>query len=474
MKLWDYQKEAIDFIRERKRVYLALDMGLGKTLTSLAAGVELSRKHILVIAEKNEIVNSQNFKREVEAHFPGWEYTSLRDGHIPPPPAGGGDQRYVCGINPDGLKKHDIRALQACFDFCIVDEATMAKNTSTARFKGIRKVCDAMEYLVLLSGTPMMNGAAELYAPLLLLNHPLAGDGSAKAREAFETVFAGGHRRKIKNTGMYWLDYAWWAKGANNVRELRWMIRGNFFFKSKEGSGLFKKKVRTVSYVPMGMEWLAEYTRAWDEYLVEAGKRDVDMDNVMELQRLIENGQLYQVNSKWKAREAVSDIALGRYGDRRVIVFTMYDETYEAIKRHLEAARVSYRTFEDISEWKAGKEQVLLGRLKAHGKGGNAAEASAVLMVDMDFVPANNLQAENRIDRPQQQRDMLIVYYITEGDDVIDAHVRNINQDKSRKIEEFMRPFDSTEEAEMPVRVNALMHKFPRPFKNLLSPSRVV
>ena len=43
-----------------------------------------------------------------------------------------------------------------------------------------------------------MNGAAELYHPLLLFGHPLAGDGSAKAREAFETIFAGGHRRKIK------------------------------------------------------------------------------------------------------------------------------------------------------------------------------------------------------------------------------------------------------------------------------------
>jgi hypothetical protein len=446
MELFKYQQEAVQFIGEKKRAYLALDMGMGKTLTSLAAAERFGKKNVMLIAEKNEIVNSQNFAREVQDYFyPRMEYVSLRDEEIPPLGDGRYETKFVCGINPDGLKKLDLETVHDSFDFNIVDEATMAKTTTTDRFKVVRKAMQQSEYLALLSGTPMMNGAAELYAPLLLLEHALVGDGTRKAREAFESIFAGGHRRKIRNTGLWYQDYAWWAKGANHVRELRYLISDQFFFKRKADTGIFKNKIRTVEQIPMSMEWLAEYGRAWDAYLEEAAKRDVDMNNVRELQALIENGQCYQVNSRWKAARAVNDIASGKFGDRRIVIFSMFIETDELIQTLLKRKGIRFRTFDEVKEWKAGDEPVLVGRIKAHGKGGNVPEASVCLMVDMDFVPSNNIQAENRIDRPEQTRDMKIVYYMAEGKDIVDEHVRQINQDKMRKIEEFMRPLTAEE-----------------------------
>jgi SNF2 family DNA or RNA helicase len=351
------------------------------------------------------------------------------------------------------------------FKKMIVDEAVFAKNTATARFKILRKICNEVEHLVLLSGTPLMNGAAELYAPLLLIGHPLAGDGTVKARMAFESIFAGGHRRKIRNTGVWFKDYVWWAKGANNTRELRYLLRDHFFFKRKEDTSVFKHRPnRQIIDVPMTIPWLAEYNQAWEDYLVKAKKRNVDMENVMELQALIENGQTYQVNSKWKARQVVDDIKNGVYGDQRIVVFSMFIETYTLIAALLAAQGISYRVFEDVREWKTGTEQVILGRIKAHGKGTNLSEASVALFVDMDFVPANNIQAENRIDRPEQTKPMTIRYYLTEGNDVVDAHVRNINKDKQRKIDEFMRPLTPEEIAGMPAQVEALIEKYRKHF----------
>lgn len=464
MELWDYQKEAVEFVRQNKKVYVALDMGMGKTVTALAAGAELAKKNILVIAEKNEIVNSQNFKREAE--LLGLTYTSLRDEEVPNEDARNG-LPLVCGINPDALVKHELDDIVEAFDFVIVDEATMAKTTTTTRFKRVRKVCQEMEYVVLLSGTPMMNGAAELFAPLLLLGHRLVGDGTKVAREAFETIFAGGHRRQIRNTGVWWQDYVWWAKGANNVRELRHLIADRFFFRRKDESSIFKKKVRSIERVPMSLPWLAEYQAAWEEYLVKAEKREVNMENVLELQKLIENGQLYQVNSKWKVRRVAQDISAGLYGNQRIIVFTMFVESFELLTAELTMRNIEYRTFDDVNEWKKGDEQVLIGRIKAHGKGGNVPEASVALFVDMDFVPANNIQAENRIDRPEQTRDMTVVYYMAEGEDVIDEHVRKINQDKTQKIENFMRPLTRAESEEMPAKVEELIAKYQKPFAKL-------
>lgn len=448
MNLYPYQQEAVDFIHERKRVYLALDMGMGKTITSLAAVGSAAKKNIMLVAEKNEIVNSQNFAREV-GHFDHLYYTSLRENPLPPVKEPF-QPRFVCGINPDGLAKHDPKEIAKCVDGMIMDEATMAKTTTTARFKRVHKIAKNVEYLTLLSGTPMMNGAAELYAPLLLLEHSMVAGKGAEGKKAFEAVFAGGHYRKIRNTGKWYQDYAWWAKGANHVRELRWLIRDKFFFKQKGETGVFKKKVRAVERVPMTLPWLGEYTQAWDRYYEQAKKRDVDLDNVNELRGLIENGQMYQVNSRWKADRVVKDIAVGKYGDRRIVIWSMFIETDELVQNYLSLMGIPFRTFDELAEWKAGDEQVLVGRIKAHGKGGNVPEASVALFVDMDFVPANNIQAENRIDRPEQKNEMLIVYYMTEGDDVIDTHVQNINKDKARKIEKFMTPLSTEEIEDMP------------------------
>ena len=480
MELFGYQKEAVGFIGETKTAYLALDMGMGKTLTALSAAAGLAKKNVLVIAEKNEIVNSENFKREVETHFPGrFQYYSLRDKETPP--IADYSPAYVCGINPDGLKKIDEDFLLKCFDFVIIDEATMAKTTTTDRFKVVYKICKKMPHVVLLSGTPMMNGAAELWAPLLLLDHPITGDKTAKDRMAFEKIFAGGgykQIRSIKNQDEeyvrkhWWMFYAWSAKGANRVRELRYILRDKFFIMQKGQTDVFKKKTRSTVMVPMSLEWLSEYTNAWDEYYDAFDpKRQEALDETMEdyagLRRIIENGKMYQVNSHWKAKRVAQDIVDGVYGDRRIVVFSMYIETDQIIQSELGRHGISWRTFEDVKEWKQGAEQVLIGRIKAHGKGGNAAEASVCLMVDMDFVPANNIQAENRIDRPEQKNDMDVVYYLTEGEDVVDHHVRAINKDKARKIDEFMRPFTDEELAEMPAKLVELRAKFPRECERL-------
>jgi SNF2 family DNA or RNA helicase len=443
--LWDYQKQAVEFVGEVSKGYLAMGLGTGKTITALSAGVQYSKKGgILVIAEKNEVVNSQNFMRESE-NFDGWNYYNLRDTMIG---NWGLNEKVICGINPDALDKVDIPALTILFDVLVVDESTMAKNTSTARFKAIKRVADVMSHVILLSGTPMMNGASELYAPLLLLGHPLAGEGRVKDREAFENIFCSVYTIPNRNAKVKWLKIRV-VKDAKYIRELRLLLEDQFYFLRKEEAGVFKKKNRRVKQIPMTVPWLIEYQQAWDEYMATLNVREFDTEkkkatflkNVKQLKNLIENGKVYQVNSKWKARQVVEDIKKGEYGDKRIVIFSLFIETDDYICELLTEACIKHRRFDDVREFKTGDEQVLVGRIKAHGKGGNVPEASVVIMVDMDFVPANNIQAENRIDRPEQKNEMDVVYYITEGEDVVDAHVREINREKNKAINEFMRPF---------------------------------
>lgn len=472
MKLWPYQQKAVELVHAKKKMYLALAPGMGKTLTSLAAALAVTER-VLVVAELNEVENSENFKKEVLNHFPGVEYFSLRKVKINKLPYRG---RYVAAVNPDMLKKFDLEDLALKFGALIVDEATMAKNAGSARFKFVHAVAHAMPYVILLSGTPMMNGAAEIYAPLLLLDHQISGlpdeKGTyAKAQQDFETIFAAGHKQRIRYSGNPFKDYIWVAKDARFVRELRYLINENFFVLRKEDTkGVFKKKLRRVEYASMSLEWLAEYNQAWNEYVGTLKGRFGDLtekqfakklSNITELQRLIENSKIAQINSQWKARRVVEDIKAGKYGDRRIVVFSTFIETDKLLADLLTQEGISFRTFEEINEWKANGERVLVGRIKAHGKGTNVPEASVALFVDMSWVPNENLQAECRIDRPEQTRNMEIVYYITENE-TVDEHIREINKKKQERITEFMRPFTSEEMTMLPSQLAELRSAFPK------------
>lgn len=473
LKYFDYQIEAREFVKKVKRGYVALDLGMGKTITSLAVAENLSNNHVLLVAEKNEIATNENFRKEVTTHFSDvFDYVNLRETKLEDIPS---DKKVVCGINPESMKVSGKEAKM--FDTAIVDEATIIKNTETKRFKKLHEAMESIENLVLLSGTPMMNGAAELYAPLVLMDHPMVAGKGKEGKKAYDMIFCGGQFRQMRKlpkgvlpekaryiAPYKFTHFQWWNKGTNNLRVLRYLVRDHFFIKSKEETKIFKKKTRRVEYVNMSMEWLAEYMQAWEDYKREAGKRltEKQMKNVKELRNLIENGQCYQVNSRWKAKRVAKDIADGKYGDRRIVVFSLYVETDEILQAELKRLGVSYRPFDELQEWKAGDEQVLAGRIRSHAKGGNAPEASVFISIDMDFVPANNIQAENRIDRPEQKNEMEIVYYLTEGDDVVDAHVRKINREKMRRIREFMRPLTEDEIIKMPQMLQALRVKYPK------------
>ena len=149
------------------------------------------------------------------------------------------------------------------------------------------------------------------------------------------------------------------------------------------------------------------------------------------------------------------------------MVFTMFIESDRILQEELSRLGVSFRTFDELKEWKGGDEQVLVGRIKSHSKGGNVPEASIVLFADMDFVPANNLQAENRIDRPEQTKDMTVRYYMVTEAGSIDRHVQKIVTDKMKKIDEFMRPFTDEERESMPGKIQALRAKFHKEFATL-------
>ena len=193
----DYQNRAVDFIKKNKRCILMIEMGLGKTTSSLTAFSDLLdgfvTERVLVIAPlrvANSVWAQECKKWEQLKHLSVSICTGTERQRI----AALSKTADVYTINRENvpwLVKHYAKKWP--FDAVIVDESTSFKSASSQRFKALRRVLPETEYMVLLTGTPSPNGLLDLWAQVYLVDfgQSLGRTMTAYKQRFFESDFMG-------------------------------------------------------------------------------------------------------------------------------------------------------------------------------------------------------------------------------------------------------------------------------------------
>nr|DAF50574.1 MAG TPA: Chromatin remodeling complex ATPase [Phage sp. ctqZP6] len=197
-KLYPFQKNVVDKFRSYKKFGLFLDMGLGKTPTSLALAevnncskvliVTINGKALEPVTEPGSWLNwasRSTFKFDFLNKFSEPDAFALTKS-LP--------QLFI--INYEGLFKHGKRStrssgivlnenitefLKACRreNVCvIIDESHKVKNLQSQQTKAINQIVNTLErttnsvHLYLCTGTPFTKGYIDLYSQLKLLGYP--------------------------------------------------------------------------------------------------------------------------------------------------------------------------------------------------------------------------------------------------------------------------------------------------------------
>ena len=162
--LHNYQIRALSFIKSKWRCGLFLDMGLGKTSTSLTAISDLIEegkvKKVLVIAPlrvANSVWHTEAAKWKHLKHL----CFSICTGSAKERMAALRTKADVYVINRENV----VWLVDICttlggwpFKMVVVDESSSFKNPASKRFKALKKASPATDYMVLLTGTPSPNG----------------------------------------------------------------------------------------------------------------------------------------------------------------------------------------------------------------------------------------------------------------------------------------------------------------------------
>lgn len=179
VQLHDYQKFAHDFIMTRPYAGLFLDMGMGKTLTTLSALYDMNPPgHVLVVAPKNiarstwlDEIAKWNLPLRTKSFLVNENDRPLTkkkrlelyaEAPTQPPTVYFINRELVCD-----LVEHTPNW---CYPIVILDEAQSFKSYGSERFKALKKVRPNIERLIELTGTPSPNGLMDLWSQIYLLD----------------------------------------------------------------------------------------------------------------------------------------------------------------------------------------------------------------------------------------------------------------------------------------------------------------
>ena len=171
----DYQQYAIQFLTEHPVAALLLDMGLGKTVTTLTAINELlfdrfEIRRVLVIAPLRVARDTWSAEIEKWEHLKHLKY-SVAVGTSAERRQALHAKTDICILNRENISwLVEESHIPFDFDMLVIDELSGFKNHQTKRFKALMKVRPKVKRIVGLTGTPASNGLMDLFAEFRLLD----------------------------------------------------------------------------------------------------------------------------------------------------------------------------------------------------------------------------------------------------------------------------------------------------------------
>ena len=172
--LHPYQEKAVQFVKDNKKAALWIDMGLGKTVSTLTALAELKRDNqiskTLIVAPLR--VATHTWPTEIAT----WSHIDMRYTVIAGKSAAKRSEALDKDTDLHIINRENIPWLVEQFgqrwpyDCVVIDESSSFKSHTSKRWKSMRKVIGKIRRMIQLTGTPAPNALLELWPQMYLLD----------------------------------------------------------------------------------------------------------------------------------------------------------------------------------------------------------------------------------------------------------------------------------------------------------------
>lgn len=387
-QLHSYQNRGVQHIIDNPFCALFLDMGLGKTVTTLTAIKELMDACIitnaLVVAPKK--VTQVTWTDEIKnwAHLQDLTI-SVIDGDIKHRRAAMAKKADIYTVSRDNIVwlVTEYGGIKLPFDMVVIDELSSFKNHASKRFRAMKRVRKFIPRVVGLTGTPSPNGLIDLFAQMYLIDE---GERLGKTITGYRDRFF----RPDKRNGDIVYTYALKQPADETEKQISDLISDITISMTAEDYLKMPDKIMLFDTVEL-------HDKVYDSYL------DFEREQVLEL---INSDEMITAASAAALSNKLQQYANGAIYDADRNVKHIHDEKLEKLQEIVEAANgapvlVAYSFIHDldrimnalkeykpvklekpehIAQWNDGKIQVLVTHPASAGHGLNLQKGGNILV----------------------------------------------------------------------------------------------
>lgn len=320
-------------------------------------------------------------------------------------------------ITYDMLKKDDVFEYVPNIKTLVLDECQRIKNHLSERAKAVQRIADKCEYIIPMSGTPIKNHAGEYFTVLNLV---------APTRFPHYQTFLN------RYTDSYESFYGTKVGGLKDIERFQDDTRDIIIRRTKdEVLADLPKKNRLFRHVELDPKLNKAYAKALEELDEVLYGEDGDSFESNSLIIAIYS-KLRHITGISKIDDCVdfaTEFLISNEG-KKLVIFTHHQDVTDILEKHLNewlesggynkclklhSGLDSMGRQNLIEKFKEDGQRILLASTLAAGEGLNLQFCSNAVMLERQWNPANEEQAEDRFHRFGQENQVDITYLIASG-----------------------------------------------------------
>ena len=423
-----YQRKAIDFALRERRCMLALDMGLGKTASTLTVISDMldgfTANKVLVVAPLR-VANSV-WRQETRL----WEHLK----HLRISVCTGSEKarRGALALDADVyvINRENMPWLvenygaKWAFDVVVIDESSSFKNASSKRFKALRKMLPHIDAMVLLTGTPSPNGLLDLWAQMYLIDY-----GERLGRTLT------GYKQRFFEADYFGRKFELRPGSADKIHGL---LSDKIVHMNADDYLDMPARIDLTVGVDLPTEVMSNYLNFERTMLAEIDGEEVEAATAAVLaNKLLQyaNGALYtNAAGSWAEAhgaklDALAEIVEDNPGETMLVAYN-YKSDLERLVKRFSQARVLDKKQETIDAWNRGEIPMLLAHPASAGHGLNLQNGGALCVwFGLNWSLEYYQQFNARLHRQGQTRPVRIAHIVSNN--TIDQRVLGVLQNKN-------------------------------------------
>jgi SNF2 family DNA or RNA helicase len=384
-----------------------MEVGLGKTITTLTIISEQYKGKTLIVAPLK--VAQTVWDREAS----NWEHTK----HLRVSKILGTEKQRIAALqqdadiyvtNVENLVWLTNRPEMLVFTNFVVDESQKFKDTSTKRFKSIKKFLKQFQRRIILTATPSPQGLSDLYSQVGILD---LGQRLGTSLTAFRTAYSepdkiNYHTRQV---------YSWKLRSGMDAVINKKIEDICFALKSEDYLQLPPVSVM-IHKIELSNNARKQYDELRKNMVLEVEENTITAPTAATLSnKLLQftSGATYTKDGEWIETHSDKIQFLVEIMESNVaptLIFYNYKHSLERLKAQFPQGVVLDAT--NIEAWKSGKIPVLFAHPKSAGAGlnlqNNSGQVAQIVWFDGTWSSEEFTQGNGRIQRQGQTSPVII------------------------------------------------------------------